>query len=192
MGALQHLAVLTKHRLTVCPQLGHVAGLNLAKHLGDDVLHAMAHHGSRQDVQLIAQGVCHLDHVSVHCRFEVLVVFFGHQSMPKLGFLAGEGGMRHIGVGNAEGGVELGHIGEDFFQQHEGQNPPNLLPLPSQTQKGFPRAIHTILRASFFVTDMVKYLRALWTHSTPQTPRLQPLRLQRQARRPRAHRTSKR
>ena len=65
--------------------------------------------------------------------------------MAKQRFFARQRCVRRIGVGNAEGGVEFGHVGEDFFQQHGGQNPPNLRPFPSPTRKGFPRAIHTIL-----------------------------------------------
>ena len=88
VGALQHLTVFTKHRLSVCAELGHVARLNLSKHLGNDVLHAVTHHGPRQDVQLITQGVRHLDGVAVVGRFEVLVVFLRHQAMAKQRFFA--------------------------------------------------------------------------------------------------------
>ena len=81
-------------------------------------------------------------------RLEVFVVLLRHQPVTQQGLIRGQRSVRRIGVGNAKGGVELGHIGEDIRKKHGHQIHSNLFAEPSGRPKGFPRAIHTILKSS--------------------------------------------
>jgi len=68
--------------LAVGAQFAEVALVDFAEHVFNDVLQSVRENGSAQDVQLVAQRVGHFNEVAGRGRLEVLVVFFGHQSVP--------------------------------------------------------------------------------------------------------------